>query len=63
MTTGQGNWRWIYAGKVRAYAVTVKTRLPAAPDIPTVDEAGLPGFFVSVWRGLWAQGNAQGGDW
>ena len=41
-------------GKVRAYAVTAKTRLAAAPDIPTVDEAGLPGFYISVWRGLWA---------
>jgi tripartite-type tricarboxylate transporter receptor subunit TctC len=42
------------AGKIRAYAVTARMRLPAAPDIPTVDEAGLPGFYVSVWRGLWA---------
>jgi tripartite-type tricarboxylate transporter receptor subunit TctC len=41
-------------GKIRAYAVTAKRRLDAAPDIPTVDEAGLPGFHVSVWRGLWA---------
>jgi len=40
--------------KIRAYAVTSKTRLAAAPDIPTVDEAGLPGFHISVWRGLWA---------
>jgi tripartite-type tricarboxylate transporter receptor subunit TctC len=41
-------------GKIRAYAVTAPKRLAAAPDIPTVDEAGLPGFHVSVWRGLWA---------
>lgn len=41
-------------GKIRAYAVTAKTRLAAAPDIPTVDEAGLPGFYISIWRGLWA---------
>jgi len=41
-------------GNIRAYAVTAKTRLAAAPDIPTVDEAGLPGFYVSIWRGLWA---------
>src|ERR1700674_142358 len=39
--------------KIRAYAVTAKTRLTSAPDIPTVDEAGLPGFYVSVWHGLW----------
>jgi tripartite-type tricarboxylate transporter receptor subunit TctC len=38
---------------VTAYAVTAKTRLAAAPNIPTVDEAGLSGFYVSVWHGLW----------
>jgi tripartite-type tricarboxylate transporter receptor subunit TctC len=42
----------VRAGKIKAYAVTAKTRLAAAPDIPTVDEAGLPGFYISVWRGL-----------
>jgi tripartite-type tricarboxylate transporter receptor subunit TctC len=41
------------AGKVRAYAVTSPTRIPSAPDIPTVDEAGLPGFYMSVWHGIW----------
>lgn len=44
----------VRAGKVRAYAVTQKTRLAAAPDIPTVDEAGLPGFYMAVWHGIWA---------
>ena len=44
----------VRSGLIRAYAVTAKTRLAAAPDIPTVDEAGLPRFYVSVWRGLWA---------
>lgn len=44
----------VKAGRIRAYAVTAKSRLNAAPDIPTVDEAGLPGFYVSVWHGLWA---------
>ena len=43
----------VAAGKIRAYAVTAKTRLAAAPEIPTVDEAGLPGFYVSIWQGLW----------
>ena len=42
------------SGKLKAYAVAARTRLPAAPDLPTVDEAGLPGFYVSVWFGLWA---------
>jgi tripartite-type tricarboxylate transporter receptor subunit TctC len=41
-------------GKLKAFAVTSKTRLAAAPEIPTVDEAGLPGFYASTWRGLWA---------
>lgn len=44
----------VRAGKIRAYAVTAKTRLSSAPDIPTVDEAGLPGLYVSVWFGIWA---------
>ena len=43
----------VRAGKIRAYAVTAKTRLASAPEIPTVDEAGLPGFYISVWHGLW----------
>jgi tripartite-type tricarboxylate transporter receptor subunit TctC len=44
----------VRGGKIRAYAVTAKTRLAAAPDIPTVDEAGLPGLYISVWYGVWA---------
>src|SRR2546423_4729704 len=43
----------VRAGTIKAYAVTAKRRLAAAPDIPTVDEAGLPGFYMSVWHGLW----------
>ena len=43
----------VRAGQIRAYAVTAKARIAAAPDIPTVDEAGLPGFYISVWHGLW----------
>src|SRR5712671_5724939 len=43
----------VRVGTIKAYAVTAKRRLAAAPDIPTVDEAGLPGFYVSVWHGLW----------
>jgi tripartite-type tricarboxylate transporter receptor subunit TctC len=41
------------SGKVRAYAVMSDKRLAAAPDIPTVDEAGLPGFHVELWSGVW----------
>jgi tripartite-type tricarboxylate transporter receptor subunit TctC len=41
-------------GNIKAYAVTGKARLASAPDIPTVDEAGLPGFYITVWSGMWA---------
>ena len=43
----------VRAGTIRAYGVTTKTRLVSAPDIPTLDEAGLPGFDISQWHGLW----------
>jgi tripartite-type tricarboxylate transporter receptor subunit TctC len=42
------------AGTIKVYAVLAKDRLVQAPDIPTADEAGLPGFHVSVWNGFWA---------
>lgn len=41
------------AGSVKPFAITGKTRLPSSPGIPTADEAGLPGFFASLWYGLW----------
>jgi tripartite-type tricarboxylate transporter receptor subunit TctC len=44
----------VRSGNVKAFAVTSKTRLAAAPDIPTMAEAGLPGFELSNWRGVWA---------
>lgn len=47
----------IRAGKIRAYAVTAKTPLRLAPDIPSVDEAGAPGLHVAIWHGLWAPKN------
>jgi tripartite-type tricarboxylate transporter receptor subunit TctC len=40
-------------GTVKAYAVTSAIRLPAAPELPSVDEAGAPGVYVSTWNGLW----------
>jgi tripartite-type tricarboxylate transporter receptor subunit TctC len=43
----------IQGGAIRAYAVTQDKRMTAAPDIPTVDEAGLPGFHIWLWSGLW----------
>jgi tripartite-type tricarboxylate transporter receptor subunit TctC len=44
----------IRGGTIKAYAVTSKLRLAAAPDIPTVDEVGLPTFHTSVWDAIWA---------
>jgi tripartite-type tricarboxylate transporter receptor subunit TctC len=44
----------IKSGKIKAYGVTTKTRLAAMPDLPTLNEAGLPGFEVAVWHGMYA---------
>jgi tripartite-type tricarboxylate transporter receptor subunit TctC len=41
------------AGTIKAFAVAAESRLSQAPDVPTTDEAGLPGFHVSNWFGLW----------
>ena len=43
----------VQAGTIKAYAVTAKSRVPVAPDIPTVDEAGLSGFYFSFWHAIW----------
>ena len=48
-TTGQ-----IKAGKVKVFAVTTPKRVPSLPDVPTAQEAGLPGFDLAVWHGLYA---------
>jgi tripartite-type tricarboxylate transporter receptor subunit TctC len=44
----------VRAGRIRAYAVTAKTRLSSAPEIPAADEAGVPVLHVDTWSGLWA---------
>jgi tripartite-type tricarboxylate transporter receptor subunit TctC len=44
----------VRAGTIRAYAVADDKRVASAPDIPTTDEAGLPGFHMTLWSGLWA---------
>jgi tripartite-type tricarboxylate transporter receptor subunit TctC len=41
------------AGSAKPFAVTGKTRLKSSPNIPTAEEAGLPGFSASLWYGLW----------
>jgi tripartite-type tricarboxylate transporter receptor subunit TctC len=43
----------VRAGNIRAYAVTADKRVESAPDVPTTDEAGLPGFHMTLWSGLW----------
>jgi tripartite-type tricarboxylate transporter receptor subunit TctC len=47
----------VSAGTLKAYAVTAKSRLAVIPNIPTTDEAGLPGFYFSFWHGIWAPKN------
>jgi tripartite-type tricarboxylate transporter receptor subunit TctC len=44
----------VKSGDLKTYAVTAKTRLAIAPDIPTTDEAGLPGYYFYFWHALWA---------
>jgi tripartite-type tricarboxylate transporter receptor subunit TctC len=41
------------AGRLKIFAVTSPSRLKGAPDVPTVDEAGMPGMYISFWHGLW----------
>ena len=43
----------VRAGTIRAYAVTDDKRVASASDIPTTDEAGLPGFHMTLWSGMW----------
>jgi tripartite-type tricarboxylate transporter receptor subunit TctC len=43
----------VRAGKIKAHAVTSHARLASAPDIPTVEEAGMPQLVMSVWSALW----------
>jgi len=53
-TEASNGLQHVRAGKVKAYAVAAKTRLAGAPEIPTVDEAGVTGYHMSGWYGLWA---------
>jgi tripartite-type tricarboxylate transporter receptor subunit TctC len=45
---------FVASGSIKAYAVAAKSRLATLPDLPTTDEAGLPGFYFSFWHALWA---------
>ena len=44
----------IKGGKIKVYGVTTKTRVPNMPEVPTLNESGLPGFEVAVWHGMYA---------
>ena len=44
----------IKSGKIKALAVASEKRVPAFPNVPTATEAGVPGYVVSTWYGLWA---------
>jgi tripartite-type tricarboxylate transporter receptor subunit TctC len=50
----------VRGGRIKAFAVTARSRLAAAPEIPSVDEAGLPGFYTTFWFGLWAPKGTPG---
>ncbi len=53
MTQISGAIEHVRAGKLRAYMVTTNKRQAAAPEIPTTDEAGMPGLYTTVWHGIW----------
>jgi tripartite-type tricarboxylate transporter receptor subunit TctC len=44
----------VKSGALKAYAVTSKNRIAIAPDIPTTDEAGMPGYYFYFWHAMWA---------
>ncbi len=50
----------VKAGKLKAFAITVKSRSALAPDIPTMDEAGVPGYEASIWNGILAPAGTPG---
>lgn len=49
----------IRGGTIKAFAIASSKRSEAVPDIPTVDEAGLPGLHMTLWYGLWAPANTR----
>jgi tripartite-type tricarboxylate transporter receptor subunit TctC len=52
-TTTGGFLQLVHDGRIKAYAVTARKRIEAAPEIPTANESGLPSFYTSVWNALW----------
>jgi tripartite-type tricarboxylate transporter receptor subunit TctC len=51
---------FLRSGTIKAFAVMSKARWPAAPDVPTLDEVGAPGMYISFWNGLWASKGTSG---
>jgi tripartite-type tricarboxylate transporter receptor subunit TctC len=49
----------VRSGRLKAYAVLSKTQWASVPEVPTIDEAGLPGFYIEQWRGLWVPKNTS----
>ncbi|MEA2885045.1 MAG: hypothetical protein QOH32_4301 [Bradyrhizobium sp.] len=47
----------VRGGTVKAFAVTSRARLASAPEIPTVDEAGVPGLYIAYWHAIWTPKN------
>src|SRR5205085_9318526 len=48
-STAGASLAMVRSGQVKAFAVTSQTRMASAPEIPTVDEAGLPSFYIATW--------------
>jgi tripartite-type tricarboxylate transporter receptor subunit TctC len=59
-TEGSNILTHLKAGKLKAYAVTANTRWGAAPDVPTIEEAGIPGLQMPFWHGIWAPRGTPG---
>jgi tripartite-type tricarboxylate transporter receptor subunit TctC len=49
-----GHVALVQAGQMKAYAILAKSRWAGAPEVPTIDEAGVPGLHITFWHGLWA---------
>ena len=54
MDTAATSGGYVKNGLIKAYAITGKTRSSALPEVPTVDEAGMPGFYFYFWHAIWA---------
>ena len=50
---GANTFPLVRSGQIKAYAVMTKRRWWAAPEVPTMDESGVPGLYASFWHGLW----------